>query len=290
MTAVLATPLRVERHAVRAAVRSLRVVRTGMGGAATLEPTRDPVLVAGVAGGLAPAVRPGDVVVADSVTDGRDRIDLPSAPLLATALRRMGHTVHCGQIASTGRVATGAGRAALARTGALAVDMESFALARSARGPVAVVRSIVDVEGQSLWTPGTVGRGRRALRALRDAVPAFEDWAAATGDREIALAGPRSFCADLVLVVGSAHSSDSQRLVEVAKREGTPAHLVDDVGGIDLRWLAGVRRIALIAGTSTPPGRVDEITHALSGLGATTVHERSPLTEEIEFVPPKEVT
>jgi hypothetical protein len=255
MTAILATPLRLERNAVRRAGRNMRLVRTGMGRAATLPPTRAPVLVAGVAGGLAPEVRPGDVVVADSVTDGRRRIDIPSAPLLAAALRRRDLTVHCGQIRTTDRIATGARRATLARTGALAVDMESFALAEAALGPVAVVRSIVDVEGQGLWTPGTIVRGRRALRVLRDAVPALEEWAAATGSRQIADARD----ADLVLVVGATDPADS-------RREGTPAHLVDDAGGIDLRWLAGARRIAIIAGESAPPSLVDEVTRALSGL------------------------
>jgi 4-hydroxy-3-methylbut-2-enyl diphosphate reductase len=94
-------------------------------------------------------------------------------------------------------------------------------------------------------------------------VPALEEWAAATGSHQITEARD----ADLVLVVGSTDSSDCQRLVEVARRAGTPAHLVDDVGQIDLRWLADARRIAINAGASAPPSLVEEVSHALSGLG-----------------------
>src|SRR5262249_16664413 len=82
---------------------------------------------------------------------------------------------------------------ALRESGALAVDMESAAL--SGARPFAVVRSIVDTVERPLWRPGTVTRGVTGLRALRRAVPALEQWAPATGPREVVLADPRSFCA-----------------------------------------------------------------------------------------------
>ncbi|MEO6879698.1 MAG: 4-hydroxy-3-methylbut-2-enyl diphosphate reductase [Mycobacteriaceae bacterium] len=95
---------------------------------------------------------------------------------------------------------------------------------------------------------------------------------------------------ELVLVLGSASSSNSQRLVEVARRAGTRAQLVEDAGAVDLRWLAGVRRIGLTAGASAPPHLVDDLVHALSGLGPVTVREHTVTEEDAHFALPKEVS
>ncbi|PXY22279.1 4-hydroxy-3-methylbut-2-enyl diphosphate reductase [Prauserella muralis] len=94
---------------------------------------------------------------------------------------------------------------------------------------------------------------------------------------------------DVVLVAGSPNSSNSRRLVEVAQREGTPAHLVDNVDEIDLGWLAGARTVGLSAGASAPTVLVDEIVDALAGLGAVEVAERTTATETVNFSLPKEV-
>ena len=93
---------------------------------------------------------------------------------------------------------------------------------------------------------------------------------------------------DLVLVVGSANSSNSRRLVEVAERAGAPAHLVDDPGQIDLRWLAGVRRVGVTAGASAPPHLVGRVVTALSGLGPVTARESEAAAEDIAFALPRE--
>ncbi|SEG40978.1 4-hydroxy-3-methylbut-2-enyl diphosphate reductase [Thermomonospora echinospora] len=95
--------------------------------------------------------------------------------------------------------------------------------------------------------------------------------------------------ADLVLVVGSANSSNSRRLVEVAEREGTPALLVDGPADIPLDRLAGVGTVGLTAGASAPPALVDAVVEALRGLGPVRVEERSVVTETVEFGLPKEV-
>ncbi|MFC4009056.1 4-hydroxy-3-methylbut-2-enyl diphosphate reductase [Nonomuraea purpurea] len=92
---------------------------------------------------------------------------------------------------------------------------------------------------------------------------------------------------DVVLVVGSVNSSNSLRLVEVAARH-SPAHLVDDQGGIALDWLAGARTIGLSAGASAPPRLVDDIVAALRGLGEVTVEERVIAQETVRFSLPKE--
>ncbi len=274
---VLCTPLRGEHAALRGARRSLRLVRTGMGPrraaatAATLG--TDPVLVAGVGGGLVPQVRPGDVVVAREVRDGHDdasRVEVPSAPLLAGALRRLGLTVHLGPVSSLARIAWAPTASSRAHPGSLAVDLESAQLAAvdvpcAGVRVCAVVRVIVDTPDPPLWHAGTLRRGVSALRTLRACRPAVEWWAAATGPRELLLAAPVALASevDLVLVAGSA---DSLRLVE-----GAPAHLGEDVSEIDLRWLAGTTRVGITAGAGAAPGLVEQIVRALGGLGPVRV-------------------
>ena len=280
MTAVIGTPLSVERWAVPGAVR------LGMG-ARTALPRGDAFLIAGVAGGLAPSVRRGDVVVAPDA----------SAPLLAGALRRCGLTVHVGPIHTSNRLVSGGELQRLAATGALAVDMETDRL-RAAAGdrPFAVVRVLSDGIGAPLWSPGTLLRGVRALRNLRTAAPALRQWARAVGGREVVLAvrqqAVRAIAreCDLVLVVGSGNSSNSLRLVEVAERAGAEAHLVEDAGEVELAWLATAGTVGITAGASAPPHLVDDIVAALAGLGPVTVRESSAGDENVPFALPKEVS
>jgi 4-hydroxy-3-methylbut-2-en-1-yl diphosphate reductase len=127
---------------------------------------------------------------------------------------------------------------------------------------------------------------RRRFPALTG--PAFDDICYATTNRQRAVATIAGEC-DVVLVVGSANSSNSRRLVEVARRAGTPAHLVDDTAGIDLRWLAGAGTVGVTAGASAPPRLVDEVIAALAALGATELTERATATEDVQLSLPKEV-
>ncbi|HEX9527174.1 MAG TPA: 4-hydroxy-3-methylbut-2-enyl diphosphate reductase, partial [Streptosporangiaceae bacterium] len=95
--------------------------------------------------------------------------------------------------------------------------------------------------------------------------------------------------ADLVLVAGSANSSNSVRLVETAQRAGSTAYLIDGPSDIELSWLAGVSTIGLTAGASAPPAVVQDIITALAGLSTVEVSERVITTENIRFSLPKEV-
>jgi 4-hydroxy-3-methylbut-2-en-1-yl diphosphate reductase len=95
--------------------------------------------------------------------------------------------------------------------------------------------------------------------------------------------------AELVLVVGSENSANSRRLVEVSEREGAASYLVEDVGDVQLEWLAGVETVGISAGASAPPTLVDELSKALGGLGPATVSVRSVGTESVAFHLPKEV-
>jgi 4-hydroxy-3-methylbut-2-enyl diphosphate reductase len=124
---------------------------------------------------------------------------------------------------------------------------------------------------------------RERFPALR--APRSDDICYATTNRQQAV---RALAAttDLVLVVGSPNSSNSVRLVEVAERAGVPAHLVEDAGQVDLRWLAGVSRVGLTAGASAPPHLVDDLVRALSGLGPVDVREEHVTDEDVTFHPP----
>ncbi|RZS43155.1 4-hydroxy-3-methylbut-2-enyl diphosphate reductase [Herbihabitans rhizosphaerae] len=115
--------------------------------------------------------------------------------------------------------------------------------------------------------------------------PASEDICYATTNRQQALAAVAAD-ADLVLVVGSANSSNSVRLVEVAERGGTPARLIEDADAIDPAWLAGTSVIGLTAGASAPPPLVDGVVSALRALGEVTVVERETARETVEFALP----
>jgi 4-hydroxy-3-methylbut-2-en-1-yl diphosphate reductase len=118
--------------------------------------------------------------------------------------------------------------------------------------------------------------------------PSSDDICYATTNRQRAVRAVAGD-AELVLVVGSTNSSNSLRLVEVARREGARAHLVDDVGEVELDWLTGVTTIGVSAGASAPPELVTELVAAIGGLGRLDITERSVTTETVRFTLPKEV-
>ncbi|MEV0804866.1 4-hydroxy-3-methylbut-2-enyl diphosphate reductase [Micromonospora sp. NPDC050200] len=126
---------------------------------------------------------------------------------------------------------------------------------------------------------------RRRFPAL--AGPGSDDICYATTNRQRAVTAVAAR-ADVVLVVGSANSSNSLRLVEVAERAGARAHLVDNVGCVDLRWLAGATTVGVTAGASAPPALVDEVVAALTALGAREVSEHVAAVEDVSFTLPKE--
>ncbi len=495
-------PLAIEARAIRrglaradqAGTDQVQVIRAGYGpvraaatGAAVARSGTEALAVCGVGGGLTAELRTGDLVVATQVSDGTTTVSCPSAPLLAGELRRAGLRVVTGPIVTVDKLVRH-NHAALAAGGAIAVDMESAPLlARAGVLPAVVVRAISDTPEHRLLSPSIVTGGVAALRSLKNAAPALTRWAAATGSRQVLLAGPRSFCAgveraieivelaleryeppvyvrkqivhnvtvvgdlerrgavfvdeldevpddavvvfsahgvspevrreaarrglrtvdatcplvakvhaearrfaadgylvalighagheevegtmgeapaamtlvqtaadvaklrpadpgkvaylmqttlasdeagqiagaiterfpaatgpgsddicyattnrqrsvqavaresDLVLVAGSANSSNSLRLVETAQRAGTPAYLVDSAAEIELGWLAGVSTIGLTAGASAPPAIVSQIVTALSGLGAVETKDVVVTTESVQFGLPKEL-
>jgi 4-hydroxy-3-methylbut-2-en-1-yl diphosphate reductase len=118
--------------------------------------------------------------------------------------------------------------------------------------------------------------------------PGSDDICYATTNRQQAVSAIAGQ-ADVVLVAGSANSSNSLRLVETAQRAGTPAYLIDGPEDIQLGWLAKASVIGITAGASAPPEVVGQITEALSGLGSVQTTEVVVAAETIQFGLPKEV-
>ncbi|MGH9072423.1 MAG: 4-hydroxy-3-methylbut-2-enyl diphosphate reductase, partial [Acidimicrobiales bacterium] len=85
------------------------------------------------------------------------------------------------------------------------------------------------------------------------------------------------------------NSSNSNRLVEVARRLGCPAHLVDDASELDPAWLAGANTVGVTAGASAPEAMVDGVVAALATLGPVRVSQCSVTTESVQFPLPTEV-
>ena len=125
---------------------------------------------------------------------------------------------------------------------------------------------------------------RRRFPAIRG--PAKGDVCYATTNRQAALAAVVDE-ADLVLVIGSANSSNSNRLVELAETAGARAHLIDSPADIDPAWLAGAGTIGVTAGASAPPGLVDEVVSHLAEHGPIEVEERRIAEEHLEFLLPR---
>jgi 4-hydroxy-3-methylbut-2-enyl diphosphate reductase len=129
-----------------------------------------------------------------------------------------------------------------------------------------------------------------ALRARFPAlaVPASEDICYATQNRQDAVRAIARDC-ELIFVVGSQNSSNSQRLVEVAERAGCRAQLLERAEDIDPGDLVGVTRLGVTAGASAPESLVAEVVSALRGLGGLTVREVTVATEETHFNLPPQV-
>ncbi|MFG1775858.1 4-hydroxy-3-methylbut-2-enyl diphosphate reductase [Micromonospora sp. NPDC049051] len=124
---------------------------------------------------------------------------------------------------------------------------------------------------------------RQRFPALRG--PSSADICYASTNRQAALRTVAEE-SDLVLVVGSTNSANTQRLVELARRTGRPAHLIEDAAQILPEWLAGVTTVGVTAGASAPPRLVSGVIEALRARGPVTVVEREVARETIEFTMP----
>jgi len=112
--------------------------------------------------------------------------------------------------------------------------------------------------------------------------PKREDICYATSNRQAAVKSLAADC-DLVLVIGSKNSSNSNRLREVAERAGCPAHLIDGKESIDPAWFTQQSRVGITAGASAPEVLVQEIIDLLKSHGAGEVEILSEVKENVSF-------
>ena len=94
---------------------------------------------------------------------------------------------------------------------------------------------------------------------------------------------------DLVLVVGSRNSSNSNRLVEVAREYGAASHLIDNETEVQEDWLEGVRVLGITSGASAPEGLVRELVERFQKGGTTDVRELEVVSEDVRFMLPKAI-
>ena len=118
--------------------------------------------------------------------------------------------------------------------------------------------------------------------------PKNDDICYATQNRQDAVRELSARC-DLVLVVGSVNSSNSNRLRELAERQGVEAHLIDGADEIDPAWVAGRTRIGITAGASAPEVLVQDVLARLRELGAGSVSNLDGKPENMVFALPKEL-
>jgi 4-hydroxy-3-methylbut-2-enyl diphosphate reductase len=170
-------------------------------------------------------------------------------------------------------------------------------------GQIYLVEDIEDVAALQVSQPDnlayttqttlSVDDTRVVIEALKDRFPTIQgprndDICYATQNRQDAVRELASQC-DLVLVVGSPNSSNSNRLRELAEREGVEAHLIDGAIEIDPRWVQGRKRIGITAGASAPEILVRGVIERLRELGAEHVGELSGEPENMVFALPKEL-
>ena len=137
----------------------------------------------------------------------------------------------------------------------------------------------------------SVDDARDIVEALKSRFPRIvgprrDDICYATQNRQDAVKTLARQC-DVVIVVGSPNSSNSNRLREVAQNQGVRAHMVDDAAELKAEWLAGARVIGVTAGASAPEVLVRRVIERLQGLGAGSVEELSGIPEKVVFPLPK---
>jgi 4-hydroxy-3-methylbut-2-enyl diphosphate reductase len=132
------------------------------------------------------------------------------------------------------------------------------------------------------------------VAALRSRYPAItgpkkDDICYATQNRQDAVKIMSPQC-DVVIVVGSPNSSNSNRLREVAQGRGIPAYMVDSAEQVKPEWIEGKRRVGVTAGASAPEVLVTELIARLKSLGAASVRQLDGASESVVFTLPRELS
>ena len=118
--------------------------------------------------------------------------------------------------------------------------------------------------------------------------PRTEDICYATTNRQAAVKDMAASC-DVLLVIGSSNSSNSKRLVEVARDLGTEAYLIDNVGEVREEWLQGARVVGISSGASAPENLVVELVEFFRERGVSDISEHEVRREDVRFMLPKQI-
>jgi 4-hydroxy-3-methylbut-2-enyl diphosphate reductase len=118
--------------------------------------------------------------------------------------------------------------------------------------------------------------------------PRTDDICYATTNRQAAVRQMAGQC-DLVLVIGSANSSNSNRLVEVARDHGAASHLIDNEAEVREEWLEGVRVVGITSGASAPEDLVQRLVDFFRARGTEDVSEFEVVQEDVRFMLPREI-
>jgi len=166
-----------------------------------------------------------------------------------------------------------------------------------------LVESPADVQSLEVEHPGdiayvtqttlSVDDAQHIIQALKTRFPAIrgpkhDDICYATQNRQDAVK-ELAQKVDLVLVVGSINSSNSNRLRELAEKQGIAAHLIDGADDIKEAWFKGINAVGLTAGASAPESLVQEVSDTLEKLGGCAAEEVSGRLETMEFALPREL-
>ena len=139
----------------------------------------------------------------------------------------------------------------------------------------------------------SVDETRAIIARLRDKFPHItgprtDDICYATTNRQAAVKQMAPLC-DLVLVIGSRNSSNSNRLVEVAREHGAQSHLIDNEAQVQEEWLDGVETVGITSGASAPEELVSRLVDYFRERGVTDVSEFEVVQEDVRFMLPKTI-
>ena len=172
-----------------------------------------------------------------------------------------------------------------------------------APGRIVLVESEEDVDRLEVEDPEkiayltqttlSVDETDRIIRRLKERFPGIagprtDDICYATTNRQMAVRQMAREC-DLVLVIGSRNSSNSNRLVEVAREHGAESYLLDNEGQLEEEWLEGKRVVGITSGASAPEALVQRLVETFRRRGTAEVSEFQVVQEDVRFMLPKEI-
>ena len=168
---------------------------------------------------------------------------------------------------------------------------------------IVLVQTAADVDNLEIDDPNrvayitqttlSVDETSAIIARLREKFPAIvgpksDDICYATTNRQIAVKQLAREC-DLVLVIGSTNSSNSNRLVEVAREHGAASHLIDNSLQVREEWLEGIETVGITSGASAPEELVEQLVGYFRERGASEISELRTVDEDVRFMLPKEI-